>query len=139
MPSPAQPFRRRLLRMLALAPAAGLLGAPLPALAAAIRPPDNHFRLTPLMLPVAETGPFTYARVVADLVLDLPTSKESVQALQPKLVGTILREGWDLPLGHGGRVGAEGAQALKTRILRISQDVVGRQVQDVLIVSLIVG
>ena len=128
--------RRQFLATLASLP---VLLAGAPALAAGARPPDNHFRLKPLLLPVPENGPYRSARVVADLVLDLPTSRDAVIAIQPKLVGTILRESWDLPVATDGRISADGAKALKERILRISQEVVGPQVQDVLIVSLIVG
>lgn len=133
--------RRALRRLLAGLPAALLLPASGPAAARARpgRPPDHHFRLSPLLLPVAQTGPYTYARVVADLVLDKPTSRDAVNALQPRLVGAILRESWELPVGADGHVDSGAAKELKDRILRVSRDVVGRQVQDVLIVSLIVG
>ncbi len=132
--------RRRIVAALAVQPMILAMGGMAAGTAwARSRPPDRHFRLNPMMLPVPQTGPFTYARVVADLVLDQPTSRDAVLAIQPRLVGMILRESWDLPVGTDGRISAQGAKALKERILRISQDVVGPQVQDVLIVSLIIG
>lgn len=136
------PTRRRLLTGLAGFPLGLALGlAMTPGSAGATRPPrppDNHYRLNPMLLPVPQRGPYTYARIVADLVMDQASSRDSARAMEPKLVGTILRESWNLPLGDEGRVTAEVATALKDRILRISRDIVGDSVQDVLIVSLLV-
>lgn len=127
--------RRRFLSHLAVIATLPVAG---PALARS-RPPDNHFRLAPLMLPMHRAGPFRAVRLVADLVLDLPTTRDVVRAVEPRLVNAILRATLDFSPVAEGRVDARAVKALKDNILRIARDMIGPQVQDVLIVSLIVG
>jgi len=103
------------------------------------RPPDRHFRMEPVLIPVREKGPFAYVRVQADLVLTAPEQRDAVRALAPRLYSRLLDATWDVGITAEGRVTAESAKHLKSEILSIAQGLVGPVVEDVLIVSLIVG
>lgn len=129
------PARRTVLRLGALAAALLLPGGA--ALAQRMRPPENHVRLAPILIPLPRGGSGAYVRIEADLVLQTPAQRDFARTRLPRIIGDVVGESWDLPLGEDGRITAEGAKAIKERILRSARNALGDQVQDVLLVSLL--
>ncbi|WP_155524597.1 hypothetical protein [Oleisolibacter albus] len=104
-----------------------------------VRPPDNFMRLSPIVLPVPERGPYAYARIEADLVLKDPLQRDAAKLQQPAILSRIVDEAWASPVSRNGRIDSDGAKAIKERILRAARQVLGPDtVQEVLIASLLV-
>ncbi|QJE73778.1 hypothetical protein HHL28_12340 [Aerophototrophica crusticola] len=100
------------------------------------RPPDNVLRMEPFMIPIPSRGPYAMARVQADIVLQDPTQRDLARSQQPRIVGKVIAESWEQPVGEG-RITAEDAKALKQRILDAARAALGDVVLDVLLVSLV--
>lgn len=112
-----------------------------PALAAGggkkpVRPPDNVLRMEPFLIPIPSRGPYAMARVQADIVLADPTQRDLARSQQPRIVGRIIAESWEQPVGEG-RITAKDAKLLKQRILDAARAALGDAVVDVLLVSLV--
>lgn len=100
------------------------------------RPPDNVLRMDPFMIPIPSRGPYAMARVQADIVLQDPTQRDLARSQQPRIVGRIVAESWEQPVGDG-RITAADAKVLKQRILDSARAALGDAVVDVLLVSLV--